>query len=261
MGAEFECGSRSFVTFGSYYGKDASASSNRRETMAVLRALLYFRPLLLSEGIRSLAIWTDNMVTVYNLNRQGASVSLLNETRQIFSFLTQMDIHISVTHVPGVENGLADSLSRMDAVGDYELKIEVFNRALAELNVRPTVDLFADCNNRKCARFLALPGPRQTGAQALDAMRYQWKGEVPYAFPPIQLIPRVPQKLRTEAVRAVVVVPEWCGKAWWNLLQMNVERQIDLGPAESVLRGGPTMAANRAKLPPGRMLMALVSYG
>jgi hypothetical protein len=75
------------------------------------------------------------------------------------------------------------------------------------------------------------------------------------------MIPRVLQKLRAERDRAVVVVPEWYGKPWWNLLQMNVEKLVDLGPSESALKCGPSMAASRAKLPPGRMLMALVSYG
>jgi hypothetical protein len=58
----------------------------------------------------------------------------------------------------------------------------------------------------------------------------------------------------------VIVVPEWYGKPWWNLLQLNVEDQVDLGLAQDALKCGPTMAASRAKLPPGRMLMAVVSY-
>jgi hypothetical protein len=68
------------------------------------------------------------------------------------------------------------------------------------------------------------------------------------------------QKLRAERVRAVVVMPEWCGRPWWNLLQLNVEKQIDLGKSCDVQIPGPTMAANSAKLPPGRLLMAILSY-
>jgi hypothetical protein len=47
-------------------------SSNQRETTAVLGALLYFRPMNIASNIRAIAVWTDNMVIVYNLRRQRA---------------------------------------------------------------------------------------------------------------------------------------------------------------------------------------------
>jgi hypothetical protein len=157
------------------------------------------KPLLQTEGIWSLVIRTDNMVTGYDLQRHSASVSLLNETRRICSFLTQQDIRNSVTYVPGVRNSLADTLSGRDAVGDYELRPEIFREATAKLHILAN------------------------GARAVDAMRCRGQGEVPYAFSSVQQIPRVPQKLRQERVRAVVVVSEECRRSWWNLLQLNVE--------------------------------------
>jgi hypothetical protein len=75
----------------------------------------------------------------------------------------------------------------------------------------------------------------------------------------VQIIPKVLQKLRAERVRAVVVMPEWCGKAWWNLLQIGVERETDLGKSSDVLIPGPVMATNLAKLLSCRLLMAVVS--
>jgi hypothetical protein len=35
---------------------------------------------------------------------------------------------------------------------------------------------------------------------------------------------------------------------------------VRLGKSEEVLEKGPSMAANRAKLPPGNMLMVLLSF-
>jgi hypothetical protein len=159
------------LTFGSVYATThgffsiaySSASSKLRETTAVLRAPLYFRSALAERGIHQLAIRSDNMVTVFNLQRQGASESLLHETRRIFSILQKLDIRISVTYLPGKENVTADSLSRMDLVGDYELGKEVFEEALGLLGVRPTVDAFANRNNHKCDRFWSLPGPLSNG--------------------------------------------------------------------------------------------------
>jgi hypothetical protein len=67
------------------------------------------------------------MVTVFNLQRQGASESLLHETREFFSLLLKLDIRISVTHIPGASNTKTDALSRMDKVGNYSLKKELFD--------------------------------------------------------------------------------------------------------------------------------------
>jgi hypothetical protein len=200
------------------------------------------------------------MVTVFNLQRQGASESLLYETRQIFSFLLKMDIKLQITHVPGVENVTADALSRMDMAGDYELKVEFYRRGIRFLGVSPTLALIATSSNKKCQSFLALPGIRAEGARALDALRYSWQGELAYVFPPVQLIPRVLQRIRLERLLQVVMVfPEWPSRPWWNFLQELVVAQVRLGESQTVLSPGPTMADNRAKLPPGNILMALLS--
>jgi hypothetical protein len=61
------------------------------------------------------------------------------------------DIRLHMTHMPGKENALVDTLSRMEVTGDYELKQEVFERALQTLRVVQAVDLFAHVRNRKLA--------------------------------------------------------------------------------------------------------------
>jgi hypothetical protein len=83
--------------------------------------------MIVASNIRAIAVRKDNMVTVYNLRRQGApGGKLLQATRAIFSWLTQLDTRIMMSHVPGVDNGFADALSRMDTAGDYELLPDVF---------------------------------------------------------------------------------------------------------------------------------------
>jgi hypothetical protein len=149
------------------------------------------------------------MVTDFNLQRQGASESLLYETRQISSLLLQSDVRISVSHVPGVNNVTADALSRMDSVGDYALKTEIFNRATKFLETYPSLGAFASEHNHKCPRFLAFTARNGKGALGLDALRFSWFGETVYAFPPIQLIPRVLKKMWQEGCQTLLVVPEW----------------------------------------------------
>jgi ribonuclease HI len=260
-GAVLEIADQYWLIFDSYEEimQRETVSSNRRETTAVLRALLGFRQVLRENQIHSLALRTDNMVTVFNMQRIGASESLLHETREIFSLLTQDNIRLTVSHVPGIQNDLTDALSRMDSAGDYELKEEIYRRAMQQLQFSPSIDLFASVNNKKCSRFMALPGPLGRGAQGHDALLYSWEKESPYVFPPIQMMPRVLQKLRQERLTAAVVLPEWYSKAWWNLAQPNIVRYVTLGKAQEVLRAGPAMP-EEAKLPPGNLLMAIVSY-
>jgi hypothetical protein len=92
------------LTYGSFSSDLDSSSSNRRETTAVLRALLYWKSVLEQLKGQAITIRSDNMVTVFNLQRQGASECLLYETRQIFSLLLQSNVRISVSHVQGVNN-------------------------------------------------------------------------------------------------------------------------------------------------------------
>jgi ribonuclease HI len=117
-GAVLVVGEAHLTAYESFSPKYTSASSNLRETTAVLNALLYFRQVLLGRLVKGLSVRTDNMVTVFNLQRQGASQSLLCETRQIFSLLQKVDVHLMVMHILGVENEVADALGRMDRVGD-----------------------------------------------------------------------------------------------------------------------------------------------
>jgi hypothetical protein len=213
-------GSMSDTTYDCFSTKYAYASSNLRETTAVLKALLFFKEALVGMGVNSLAIKTDNMVTVFKL-------------------LTKWDIRISVTHIPGTENTVEDALSRMDPVGDYQLERGLFERGLRALGVAPTVDLFANCNNAKCPSFVALPGKHAEGARALDAMRYDWRGKVPYLSPPVQMIPRVLQKVAMEHITAVMVLPEWPSQPWWNLMRCMAVAQVRSGKSKVALKPGP----------------------
>jgi hypothetical protein len=176
----------------------------------VLRALTTFQNLLENANVHGMIIRSDSTATVCNLQRQGAGRLLLKLKREIFKKLMKMDIRVRAMHVPGVENVLTDALSRMEAAGDYELKMEVYRDAVRLLQVYPTVDLFASSKNAKTERFVVRPGPLQQGAMAVDAFNLpSWNLGVPYLFPPVQLIDRVLQRLQMGKVKAVVAVPKW----------------------------------------------------
>jgi hypothetical protein len=251
----------SWRTFGFYYPSDGLTSSNQRETAAVLRGLSFFKPTLKAARMNAMTIRSDNTVTVYNLQRQGAGVALLHLTRAVFSLLEGLDIRIHVRHIPGVENTLTDALSRLEHTGDYSLRDDVFAHAVAVLQVRPTIDLFAAVHNAKCPRFVALPGPLSAGASVLDAFGMpSWNSGIPYLFPPTQLVARVLQRLVRERVEALLVVPQWPDQAWWPMLHPITRMAVVLGDAKEVLVPGPLMkqSPSEKKLPPGLFIMAWI---
>jgi hypothetical protein len=250
-------------TWGSYYPRDGLTSSNQQETTAVLRGLLFFVPQLQSLRGSGLTIQSDNAVTVFNLQRQGAGIALLHATREIFSLLLKLDIRIVARHIPGSENVLTDALSRIEATGDYELRRDVYNHAVRTLQVSPTVDLFAASHNHKCQRFWAWKDQQARGAEGVDAFSLRsWSEQgLPYLFPPIQLLGEVLQRVTEERMQAVVVLPKWTSQPWWGLLRPLAQVVLELGNANEVLRPGPAMVHSQKKkeLPPGLFLMALLA--
>jgi hypothetical protein len=182
-------------------------------------------------------------------------------TREIFKLLQTLDIRLSVSHIPGITNVLADAFSRMEVTGDYALRPDVYLNAIRTLETCPTIDLFAHSGNNKCPRYAALRGRLAGQAEILDAFSIPWGNEVPYIFPPVQLIQAVLQKIQWERITALVVVPHWPSQPWWGLLRPMAKVTLQLGKTEHVVIPGPAMTASETvkKLPPGLLLLVLVS--
>jgi hypothetical protein len=68
-GAVLRVGEALLTAYGSFSQEYTSASSNLRETTALLLALPYFKQTLQEKQVRGLAVRTDNMVTVFNQER------------------------------------------------------------------------------------------------------------------------------------------------------------------------------------------------
>jgi hypothetical protein len=97
------------------------------------------------------------------------------------------------------------------------LRIEarVLDRAFRSLQVVSIDDLFAYTRNRKLARFVAMDALLAVGALTTDAFAHSWKNERPYAFPPVQLVGQVLQKIQKEGIVVVVVGPRWTSQPRW----------------------------------------------
>ena len=112
---------------------------------------------------------------------------------------------------------MADFLSR-HKMEHWEicLKSELFNQVVSEFGISPTLDAFASRSTTRLPCFMSWHKDSLTVAQ--DAMMNSWD-EVTYLFPPVPLLLRVLQKLRREAISAIVVCPHWPSAIWWPLLQ------------------------------------------
>ncbi|KAA6400036.1 MAG: hypothetical protein EZS28_004444 [Streblomastix strix] len=124
-------------------------SSNQRETAAILCALRRSGTFLKERQVKSLKIETDNTSAAYNINRGSAAIALAKLVDRILEIAENSNLQLHAFHIPGVTNKIPDSLSRLATSGDYSLHQEVFEEAIRVLRTRPSIDMFANRQNRK----------------------------------------------------------------------------------------------------------------
>ena len=168
---------------------------------------------------RHLLVECDNTSTVAYINKQGGvlSWSLWEETKLLFSFLQGCHATLVAVHQPGVDNELADYLSRTRPdPHEWSLQPRVVQRLFAIWG-RPQVDAFAShMNHHLPVWFSRSPHPE---AAAVDALTQSWTGLSLFAFPPIPLILQTLTKIRSDQPEVVILVlPTWPRRVWYQLL-------------------------------------------
>ena len=93
----------------------------------------------------------------------------------------------------------------------------ILRDALCRLNDRPDIDQFASQINAQLPQYVSYrPDPF---ASFVNAFTLNWDEFFPYIFPPFSLIPRVLQKIFSDQLQAVIVVPYWPTQIWFTRLQ------------------------------------------
>ena len=187
---------------------------NVLEAMAVLLALKRLKPRRKSH----VRLVLDSQVIVHCLNRRGSKSRPINHVMiAIFSLARKRAWHLSATHLAGVRNVIADSLSRSAPLeSEWSLDRESFlwiQKQVPNLQV----DLFATEYNHQLPLYVA-PNldPRALATDALSLDWNQWR--CIYLFPPVNCLLKVLHKLRTFKGSVALVAPNWPKSNWFPLL-------------------------------------------
>ena len=141
---------------------------------------------------------------------------------------------LAAVWVPREENQLSDLLSK-SALQTWDFSLD--KDVAASLWTRwflPTVDTFASKACHLLPQYYSWH-PDQS-SQARDALSVQcWPDRV-YCFPPVPMISLVLQKIQSDRVTAIIIVPGWKSALWWDMLtRMLLEEPVHLPYYTSIL--------------------------
>ena len=175
--------------------------------------LLHFRTQIMGKHI---LMRSDSMSVVTYLNKMGGTHSLFLciATWHLLRQMQRLSCTITSTHVAGISNKVADSLSRVRIQPTEWMLNPTVAQSLFHLWDYPLVDLFASDHNFQIQTFCSWM-PSQKALQ-IDAFTLDWTGLNVYAFPPICLIPCVLRQIEAQPGLVILIAPCWPRRAWFS---------------------------------------------
>ena len=202
--------------FGRWSEGESDFHINIRELLAVLFA---FQSLFRSSYNCSILVQSDNSTVVAYINKQGGTTckKLCDTTLLLWQFCVVRDISLAASHVPGIRNGRADKLSRLDFVDhDYSLSSSAFESLSRAVSFSLEVDLFASRLNNKLENYVSWHA--DPFSSSFNAFSLKWQGAI-YLFPPLPLIDRVLSKFVNDNVsHGLLICPYWPSQPWFSTL-------------------------------------------
>lgn len=214
---------RRVTASGKFHWRDSQQGNNVREALAQLYGWKQIiethvpahqrRKLLIRAG-------SDNATWVRYIQKQGGRLLHLNQpVHQLFLWAQQFDIRIQAYHVPGVQNRLADRLSRRFR-NPYRIHLhqEWAQQNLWPITGVPQLDLFGTHQYHLAARYISF-GP-DPNALAPNPFHLDWTllPDLTVAFPPPVLIPKILQRISQFSHRLILIVPWWPTQPWFPML-------------------------------------------
>lgn len=184
-----------------------------------LRAIAFGLKSLCRERNIHIRIRTDSTTALAYVKNMGGTKSedCLIEAVDIWEWAQKQNNWLTITHIPGVENVLADLRSRKfkDHL-EWSLSEDIF-KEICKTWGTPEIDMFASRLNAKITKYVSWePEPDNWRT---DAFSIKWSNMYIYCFPPFSLLPRVVRKIQKDQTTAIVVAPHWPAQPWHPLLQ------------------------------------------
>ena len=203
-------------TGGRWTQQESNCHINELELQAVYFGLRSFFTEISDTHIR---VRSDNMTTVTYINNLGGvkSIKCHKIVKNIWCWAISKGIHLSAEFLPGSENTLADSASRIfDENTEWSLLSPIYYQ-LKEYYGHFSIDLFASRLNSKNEVYASWkPDP---SAHFVDAFSRNWNNfHKFYAFPPFSVILKCLHKILVEEARGILVVPLWTTQPWFPKL-------------------------------------------
>ena len=227
-----------------------------------LKAIYYALRSFCKKDNLHIEIMTDNTTALAYVKHMGGvrSIQCNEQAQLIWAWIEEHSSWLTISHIPGVENVVADYKSRnfSDNV-EWKLSPKLFQR-VCEVFGQPNIDLFASRLNKQIDIYVSFkPDPF---AYAIDAFNMTWKGYFFYAFPPFSCVPKVLRKVLREQARGILIVPWWPTQPWWARLMNLHLRHIRFRPKNSNLIpiGKPKNVEFLNKCPLGAFLFMGRSY-
>ena len=196
-------------------------SSNFRELATAILALEHWGPELQRRGATRVLLRTDNTVTMSVINKKKTrGPSLEQWLQRLLELERKYGLDVAARHIPGVDNTLADALSRWKPVtdrGDWQINAAAF-REIVKTVGEPTVDAAADPvgTNSFCPRFWS---------ELDSALKHDWAGERVYANCDFELAEQyIRHGLECYArdpknTSLTFVLPVWFHRKYWRMLK------------------------------------------
>ena len=209
---------------GGRWSVEAEQHINCLELKAAILALKAFLRVGMQPSPRSLGhhpprhilLEMDNTTAVAYVSRRGGSqspsLSLL--ALELWSFLLTQGSWVTARHLPGVKQTQPRGFSTCAQSGCFG---RMSFRTAHHFHL-PEIDLFASRLNHQLSLYVSrLPDP---SAAAVDAFQQDWSKWKSFIHPPVVLLSRILQKVRSDKATALLVAPDWPGQPWYAQIQL-----------------------------------------
>lgn len=179
-------------------------------------AAFYAIKTFVDENNAHVLIRVDSSTAMAYINRFGGcrSRQCHSVAKILWQWCESKSLTVTATWINTKENYIADSLSRAEKdSSDFMLGSNYF-LTLSKKFGSPNIDLFATYQSKQCEKFYSWkPDPFSVG---VDAFTYIWQDNF-YAFPPLNMVGRVINKITHDKCQRIVVAPYWPTQAWFPL--------------------------------------------